>query len=132
MALAKEMEYMRFTRNTFKETTIFFFIFAAVSLAGCGSGSGADRTEETLVYYQLNYGAEAGGSVSNARQTVGREEDGSPVTVTPADGYHFIGWSDGKNDNPRTDTNITGNIGVEIGRASCRERVEMWGGAGVV
>jgi len=103
---------MRFTRNTFKETTIFFFIFAAVSLAGCGSGSGADRTEETLVYYQLNYGAEAGGSVSNARQTVGREEDGSPVTVTPADGYHFIGWSDGKNDNPRTDTNITGNIGV--------------------
>src|SRR5690625_7374371 len=100
MALAKEMEYMRFTRNTFKETTIFFFIFAAVSLAGCGSGSGADRTEETLVDYQLDDGAEAGGSVSNARQTDGGGEDGSPVPVTPADGYHFLDCSAGEAHNP--------------------------------
>jgi hypothetical protein len=35
------------------------------------------------------------------------------VTADPATGYHFVQWSDDSTDNPRTDTNVTGNITVE-------------------
>jgi len=34
---------------------------------------------------------------------------GSPVTAVPNTGYHFVRWSDGSTQNPRTDTNVTAN-----------------------
>jgi hypothetical protein len=32
--------------------------------------------------------------------------------AVPATGYHFVQWSDASTANPRTDTNVTGNITV--------------------
>jgi hypothetical protein len=37
---------------------------------------------------------------------------GAPVTATPIANYRFVNWSDGKTDNPRTDSNVTGAIAV--------------------
>ncbi|RLD01404.1 MAG: hypothetical protein DRI32_09480, partial [Chloroflexi bacterium] len=45
-------------------------------------------------------------------QTVSYGDSGTAVTAVPETGYHFAGWSDGSTVNPRTDTNVTGNITV--------------------
>jgi hypothetical protein len=34
------------------------------------------------------------------------------VTAIANSGYDFLQWSDGSTNNPRTDTNVTGNISV--------------------
>ena len=63
--------------------------------------------------YTLTYAAGSGGSISGTTpQTVSIGGSGSPITVTPYHGYVFTGWSDGSTANPRTDTNVTGNISV--------------------
>jgi len=63
--------------------------------------------------FTLNYSAGARGSLSgDTEQTVLYGQDGSAVTAVPDTGYHFVGWSDGSTDNPRTDTNVTANIDV--------------------
>jgi hypothetical protein len=46
-------------------------------------------------------------------QTVAYGASGSAVTAEPDTGYHFVKWSDDSTDNPRTDTNVTGDITVE-------------------
>ncbi len=38
--------------------------------------------------------------------------DAAAVTAIPDAGYHFVQWSDGSTDNPRTDTNVTANLSV--------------------
>lgn len=35
-----------------------------------------------------------------------------PVYALPDEGYHFLQWSDGKTDNPRVDSGVTGDIDV--------------------
>ena len=63
--------------------------------------------------YTLNYTAGANGSLSgDTTQTVNHGSDGTAVTAIPAAGYHFVDWSDGSFDNPRTDTTVTENISV--------------------
>src|SRR5690606_2995383 len=37
---------------------------------------------------------------------------GPLVEATPDNGYMFLTWDDGNTDNPRTDTNVTGDIEV--------------------
>ena len=32
--------------------------------------------------------------------------------LSPITGYHFVDWSDGSTNNPRTDTNVTANVNV--------------------
>jgi uncharacterized repeat protein (TIGR02543 family) len=71
-------------------------------------------------YYTLIYGVDSAsigfgtinGSTSPLSQTVLAGNDGSPVKAIPFPGYTFIGWSGGRTDNPRTDTNVTGPITV--------------------
>ena len=61
----------------------------------------------------LTYVAGSGGSISgNTSQTVILGADGTAVTAVPDDGYEFINWSDASTINPRTDTNVTGDITV--------------------
>ena len=61
----------------------------------------------------LTYTAGTYGSITgSASQTVISGNNGSAVTATPDTGYRFLGWSDGSKVNPRTDTNVTGNISV--------------------
>ena len=63
--------------------------------------------------YTLTYTAGANGSVDGASpQSVEHGADGTPVEAVPDTGYHFVQWSDGTTDNPRTDTNVTGDVSV--------------------
>ncbi len=63
--------------------------------------------------YTLTYSAEANGAVDGASpQSVTHGSDGTPVTAMPAEGHHFVDWSDGRTDNPRTDTGVTGDVAV--------------------
>jgi hypothetical protein len=63
--------------------------------------------------YTLTYAAGEHGSISGTTpQTVDHGSDGTPVTAVPETGYHFVQWSDGATSNPRTDTNVTGDISV--------------------
>ena len=63
--------------------------------------------------FTLNYTAGTGGSLTgDASQNVNYGADGTPVTAVPSTGYHFVSWSDGSTDNPRTDENITSDLNV--------------------
>jgi uncharacterized repeat protein (TIGR02543 family) len=63
--------------------------------------------------YTLTYTAGANGSVTGTSpQTVNCGSDGSAVTAVPNTGYHFVNWSDGSTQNPRTDTNVQADISV--------------------
>ncbi|MCX6753393.1 MAG: peptidoglycan-binding protein [Candidatus Nomurabacteria bacterium] len=63
--------------------------------------------------YNLNYSAGVHGSISGtASQTVNYNSNGTQVRAVPASGYRFKKWSDNSTTNPRTDTNVTGNISV--------------------
>ncbi len=63
--------------------------------------------------YTLEYWEGDGGMVSGTRlQTVNCGENGSQVTAVPASCFHFVDWSDGTTDNPRTDLNVMAEISV--------------------
>ena len=63
--------------------------------------------------YTLIYNAGANGSITGTSpQTLDFGSDGTAVTAMPADGYHFLNWSDDSTANPRTDTNVSANISV--------------------
>jgi hypothetical protein len=63
--------------------------------------------------YTLTYSAEAHGTISGVSpQVVNKGDSGSSVTAVPDTGYDFNQWSDGLVQNPRTDTNVQGNITV--------------------
>jgi hypothetical protein len=69
--------------------------------------------ESATTSYTLTYTAGANGSIDgDSPQTVDEGEDGTAVTAVPNEGYHFVNWSDNFTDNPRTDTNVTGDITV--------------------
>ena len=56
----------------------------------------------------LTYVAGTGGTVSGTSvQTVAVGGSGTAVTAVPNSGYHFVNWSDGSTQNPRTDTSVT-------------------------
>jgi len=61
----------------------------------------------------LEYTAGPGGSIAGlTNQTVMHGGDGSAVSALAENGAAFDGWSDGRADNPRTDTNITASLSV--------------------
>lgn len=63
--------------------------------------------------YTLSYSSDGNGSLTgNTLQTVTHGGNGTPVLAVPYISYHFVQWSDGVTDNPRTDLNVTGNIQV--------------------
>jgi len=63
--------------------------------------------------YSLAYTAAENGTIEgDASQNIPYGSDATAVTAAPDTGYHFVSWSDGTTDNPRTDTNITTDIAV--------------------
>ncbi len=50
--------------------------------------------------------------VSEIIQTVEHGASGMPVQAIPDAGYHFVDWSDGNSNNPRTDSNVTADLSV--------------------
>ena len=71
------------------------------------------HAEFAINMYQLIYHAGEGGSISGTtHQEVPHGESGTPVEAV-ADAEHlFSAWSDGSTENPRTDTDVTGDIEV--------------------
>ncbi len=66
-----------------------------------------------VITYTLSYSSDGNGSLTgNTLQTVIHGGNGTPVLAVPYISYHFVQWSDGVTDNPRTDLNVTGNIQV--------------------
>ena len=63
--------------------------------------------------YTLAYTAGANGSITGtSSQTVAFGGNGTAVTAVPDAEHHFVDWSDGSTDNPRTDSNVTANVSV--------------------
>ena len=77
--------------------------------------------------------APSGEPVQSLQQTVGHGENGMPVLAVPNIGYHFTTWSDGRTDNPRTDTNVTADINVtayfEINKYTVIHQIDGTAGA---
>jgi autotransporter-associated beta strand protein len=79
------------------------------------SGPGQVRlvVSSPVTSYTLTYSAGPNGTISGTSpQTVNAGASGTAVTAVPDTGYHFVNWSDGSTANPRTDTNVTGDISV--------------------
>jgi len=67
----------------------------------------------TINSYTLTYTAGANGSITgDSPQSVDHGSSGTAVTAVPDAGYLFLKWSDDSLANPRTDSNVTGNIAV--------------------
>jgi uncharacterized repeat protein (TIGR02543 family) len=63
--------------------------------------------------YTLTYTAGSNGSITGTTpQTIDTGSDGTAVTAVPSTGYHFVQWSDGSIENPRTDMSVSGDINV--------------------
>ena len=63
--------------------------------------------------YALTYSAGSGGTLSGTTsQTISYNASGTAVNANPSTGYHFVNWSDGSTNNPRTDANVTQNKSV--------------------
>jgi hypothetical protein len=61
--------------------------------------------------YTLSYSSDSHGALSgSALQILEFQQSGLPVTAVADDGYHFVGWSDGKLENPRTDASVTADL----------------------
>ena len=67
----------------------------------------------TGVTYTVEYIAGSNGSITGSTsQTVDYGTDATEVTAVPDLGYQFVDWSDASTQNPRIDTNITGDVTV--------------------
>ncbi|MHB8962656.1 MAG: InlB B-repeat-containing protein [Saccharofermentanales bacterium] len=63
--------------------------------------------------FTLEYLAGPDGYINGqSTQIVELGYSGISVEAAPYDGYYFVDWSDGSTQNPRTDTNVTGDISV--------------------
>ncbi|AZN39211.1 InlB B-repeat-containing protein [Paenibacillus albus] len=63
--------------------------------------------------FTLTYTAGTNGTLTgDTDQTVAYGSDGTIVTAVPATGYHFVGWSDGKDTASRTDTSVAADLSV--------------------
>ena len=74
-----------------------------------------DVTAEFVLtsYYTLTYTAGPNGTIVGVSpQTVEEGSDGTEVTAVPNTGYHFVGWSDGSTENPRSDYGVTSDVNV--------------------
>ena len=66
-----------------------------------------------ITVHDLSYVAGNGGSLAGlTNQVVTEGASGSAVEAVPSHYYHFVDWSDGFTQNPRTDTEVSANISV--------------------
>ena len=95
--------------------------FASVTLPGLSGGLSWNTNNLNVngtisvsnLTYTLTYAAGTNGTLAGTSpQTVNYGMSGTAVTAVPNGGYHFVNWSDGSAANPRTDTDVTGNVTV--------------------
>jgi outer membrane protein assembly factor BamB len=86
-----------------------YAVFAYDKVLNYSSSSVSD----TAVYYSLEYTAGDNGTISGEpSQVVLANGSGSAVEAVADEHYHFVEWSDGVTDNPRTDSNISADLDV--------------------
>ena len=80
----------------------------------------ASENNGQQLFYSLSYFAGFGGSITgDLNQTVGSGSMGSSVTAVPDNDHHFVSWTDGSTQNPRTDLGINNfNVGAQF---SCNQ-----------
>ncbi len=96
---------------------IFFCVLVLICLlltAGCGKDKEeTGSTSRISSQYTLTYTAGENGSIDGVSvQKVYHGGAGSMVTAVPAEGYRFVGWSDGLTTPDRTDSNVTADLQV--------------------
>jgi hypothetical protein len=85
----------------------------AYAINSAGTAYGTDLTFKAAVHYTLTYLAGENGTITGeAVQEVESGTDGSSVLAVADDKYHFVKWSDGSIENPRTDTNVVADLTV--------------------
>lgn len=96
--------------------------------AGCNAWS--EETELFTLHYQAG---DHGSIQGEPAQLAILGQDSKPVEALPDVGYHFLEWSDGVEDNPRTDTEVTANLEVtaefyvdETGLETLAEQVTVY------
>lgn len=94
--------------------TPYYFVVTASDTNGPSAlSTQATATPSSVVYYTLAYTPGPHGTLTGGtNQTVASGSNGSAVTAVPDTGYHFTSWSDARTANPRTDTNVNGNVSV--------------------
>lgn len=71
------------------------------------ANSGGATVSVIAQQYTLTYAAGSNGSISGSSiQAIGTGLNGTQVTAVPANGYHFVNWSDGLMTSIRTDINV--------------------------
>jgi uncharacterized repeat protein (TIGR02059 family) len=84
-----------------------------VSLNNAASLINQVVTNNTVSQHSVIYISGSNGSIiGTLSQAVNDGEDAITVTAIPNRNYSFKNWSDGSTENPRTDTNVTGDISV--------------------
>jgi hypothetical protein len=84
-----------------------------VNAEGTSTLAGGFTYTAATTTYTLNYAAGANGSLTGSlTQVIDAGTNGTAVVATADSGYHFVNWSDSSTSNPRTDTNVSGNISV--------------------
>ena len=85
--------------------------------------------------YQVTYSPGVNAIVSGTSTQVVSSNDYAfssttePVTITPNEGYRFLGWSDGRTDNPRTDIptdNLTVTADIRAIPHNTATRIRPW------
>jgi len=69
--------------------------------------------DDDIVQHTVAYAAGPNGSIiGTSPQIVNHGDSTAAVTAEADTGYHFVQWSDGRTDNPRTDTTVVTDINV--------------------
>jgi uncharacterized repeat protein (TIGR02543 family) len=78
-----------------------------------GTSTSTTTPPTSTTTYTLTYASGVNGSLTGSTtQIVASGGNGTAVTAVPNSGFQFSGWSDSGSANPRTDTNVTGNVTV--------------------
>ena len=111
----EKMSFKYYNKQTQEVSDIEGVSFDFVSNGRLGYPSDPYKVK-IVRHFDVNLSAGAGGSIDVQG---GRIAEGTELTITaaPAEGYHFLQWSDGTTDNPRTvvvDNNITLDAEFEV------------------
>lgn len=100
------------TTNAAAAGTYPFTVQAAGGTNATGDGTLTIGTP-VVTQFTLAYSAGANGTLTGSTtQVVNQGTDGTAVTAVADSGFHFTAWSDASTTNPRTDTNVQGNVTV--------------------
>ncbi len=89
------------------------YMFRVSSNSGTPVSAVSEMEYKIYQIFKLEYFSGTNGTIAGATpQFIVYGDSGTPITATPNTGYHFVAWSDGPTANPRTEANVTADIGA--------------------